>query len=55
MGEVADDMIDGACCSLCGTYFESEHGYPVLCLECWDEASQVDRKKYQKTIFDELE
>jgi len=47
MGEIADDMIKGACCSLCGCYFfltkdeadhtyESyEHGHPVSCKDCW--------------------
>ena len=36
MGEIADDMIEGACCSLCGEYFEEEHGYPVACEDCWE-------------------
>lgn len=52
MGEIADDYIEGACCSLCASYFESEHGYPVICQECWDEATLIDRKKYQKAIHD---
>lgn len=37
MGEIADDMIDGLSCSLCGIYFVEEHGYPVVCTDCWDE------------------
>lgn len=37
MGEIADDMIDGACCSLCNVYFIEEHGYPVVCSSCFDE------------------
>lgn len=36
MGEIAEDMIEGACCSICGQYFEDEHGYPVACEECFD-------------------
>jgi len=36
MGEIADDMINGACCSLCGVYFEEEHGYPVVCESCYE-------------------
>lgn len=42
MGEIADDMINGACCSLCGCYFVDqngeiyEHGYPVYCHDCYD-------------------
>lgn len=45
MGELAEDMIDGSCCSLCGCYFIAEnkddlvytHGYPVACWDCWEE------------------
>ena len=44
MGEIAEDMIDGSCCSLCGQYFEHPekdgiyvHDFPVACSECWDE------------------
>lgn len=49
MGEIADDMTNGACCSLCGQYFVKEinkdgadvpvmyeHGYPVSCRGCWE-------------------
>lgn len=44
MGEVADDMINGRCCSLCGQYFQHpkkqdrifEHGFPVYCSDCWE-------------------
>ena len=48
MGEVAEDMLDGSCCSICGQYFQSDrtdddgepmihsHGYPVVCKGCWD-------------------
>jgi hypothetical protein len=49
MGEIANDMIEGACCALCGQYFVREvnkdgadvpvmheHGYPVACKECWE-------------------
>jgi hypothetical protein len=42
MGEIADDIIDGSCCALCGQYFTNDggktlydHGYPVACKECW--------------------
>jgi len=48
MGEIADDMLDGSCCSLCGQYFEDlktsneeqsmiyTHGYPVYCKDCYE-------------------
>ena len=34
MGEIADDLIDGSCCSWCGIYFKGSYGYPVVCKEC---------------------
>lgn len=42
MSEIAEDMIDGSCCSLCGQYFTKNdklytHGYPVACWDCWEE------------------
>ncbi len=44
MGEIADEMINGESCSLCGCYFEDPenpgssyvHGYPVACKDCWE-------------------
>lgn len=44
MGEIAEDMIDGTCCTLCGQYFVYKkkpevlftHGYPVACKDCYD-------------------
>jgi hypothetical protein len=54
MGEIADDMIDGACCSLCGVYFEEEHGYPVLCTDCYEDCTDDEKQGYSKTEHDEL-
>ena len=55
MGEVADDMIEGRACSECGCYFADpwngdilyEHGYPVLCWDCWDEGSELPRAEVE--------
>lgn len=47
MGEYADDLIDGACCSLCQCYFEDDHGYPVVCKTCWHGMTKAERKGYQ--------
>lgn len=49
MGEIAEDMIEGCCCSQCGQYFADPddperlycHGYPVLCAECWVPGSEL--------------
>ena len=49
MGEIADDMVDGACCSRCGEYFEAETGYPALCDACYENASEEDKKHNQKS------
>ena len=43
MGELADDMINGLSCTGCGVYFESEHGYPVLCENCYDENESLPK------------
>lgn len=60
MGQIADDMIIGACCSLCGQYFIDEeneeeiyeHGYPVICKECWEFLTEEGKKNYQRAIKD---
>lgn len=50
MGEIAEDMIDGTCCSTCGCYFKDPgdeslftHGYPVECWDCWTKKSNLPR------------
>lgn len=58
MGQIADDMINGACCAICGQYFVGvisdiwdegpelfEHGYPVACYECWEEGCGYEKAK----------
>lgn len=56
MGEIADDMISGFSCSICGVYFEKEHGYPVVCNGCWEDLTPGLREKggHQKAIYPEL-
>ena len=54
MGEMADDLINGACCSHCGIYFEAEHGYPVLCTSCFFESSKEERAGIQRATEDEM-
>ena len=34
MGEVAEMMLDGTLCSVCGTYIGTDAGYPVTCDDC---------------------
>jgi len=61
MGEMADDMIDGACCSLCGVYFEAENGFPVVCCACWKDVGKrakgdppITEEGWQLTLESEL-
>jgi len=54
MGEIADDMVQGACCSQCGIYFDGEHGYPVLCAGCWNAATPKEREGLQKAHLEEF-
>lgn len=56
MGEIAEDMIDGSCCSLCGQYFQHPkadgiyvHDYPVVCWDCWDNLTAKEKKDYVKS------
>jgi len=58
---LAKDKLDGFSCFWCGVYFEKEHGYPVLCNDCWKRAllSYRNRKNIndhgiQKAIYTEL-
>jgi hypothetical protein len=43
MGQIADDMVNGACCELCGCYFEEEQGIPSVCNDCWEELSEEEK------------
>ena len=54
MGDVADDMVEGLCCSHCGTYFTEEHGYPVLCQDCYNDETEKERAGIQEALHDEV-
>ena len=53
MGEIADDMVNGACCSHCGVYFTEEHGYPVLCHSCYDSETPEERAGIQRSLYED--
>lgn len=54
MGEIAEDMIDGTACELCGQYFIDKddtlytHGYPVVCWSCWDDLDKKEKRVHTK-------
>lgn len=54
MGQIADDMICGLRCSLCGVFFREEHGYPVVCKTCWKDLTKEEKKMYQRATIKEL-
>ena len=37
MGEIADSIINGECCQICGEYFEEEFGFPATCDKCLED------------------
>ena len=54
MGDIADDLLNGACCSYCSQYFVDDHGYSVLCNDCWNKATKKEREGYQKATEKEI-
>lgn len=52
---LAEDLINGACCHWCGVYFEQEHGYPVLCNDCFDDDAEDSQEAgLQRAIYEEV-
>lgn len=45
MGEVANAMLDGTLCSVCGVHLGGDEGYPVTCRDC---DSEHDRGKAKR-------
>jgi hypothetical protein len=51
MGEIAESMLDGSCCEMCGEYLGEAVGYPQTCAGCGEfeprESSQ-DKRAYNR-------
>jgi hypothetical protein len=59
MGEIAEDIIEGRVCSLCGCFFAENgelytHQYPAVCWDCWDELKPSERKHHQRAEVETL-
>ena len=54
MGQIADDVADGAKCALCGVYFRKDHGHPVTCVECWNKPSTPGYEDWILSLADLL-
>lgn len=56
MGQIADDMINGCACQLCGCYFTDDdegiyqHDIPVVCFDCWEELDSEERMYYTRAV-----
>ena len=37
MGDMADAIVNGECCQVCGEFFEVPTGYPTSCRACENE------------------
>lgn len=48
MGEIADDMVDGNCCALCGVYFIRSNGCPAVCDDCFEEGCGYEESTWNK-------
>ena len=52
---IAEDMVDGDCCSWCGVFFELNgdayrHGSPLVCQDCFKQYRKEDRCGKQSAI-----
>ncbi len=44
MGEYAEMMLDGTCCSFCGEFIGTDNGYSTPCASCADDDYQTPPK-----------
>jgi hypothetical protein len=52
---ISEDMTSGLCCQWCGIYFEKEHGYPVLCKDCYNDDIEASRDlELKKATHEEI-
>ena len=48
MGDIADAVIEGMMCELCGVYLGIGPGYPRQCEDCQNEETQNGKNKSSK-------
>lgn len=54
MGQIAEDIVDGFQCSHCGICFIREHGFPVLCTNCFDQETEEERTGLPRATIKEF-
>ena len=52
MGDISEDIRSGFQCSECGTCFNEEHGFPVLCAGCFYDYPK-GRAPYSKAKYED--
>lgn len=50
MGDIADDMLDGTLCSVCGEWLGIEAGYPMMCPTCEKDANTKQDRREEKLL-----
>jgi len=53
MAQNANDMINGTSCTFCGVFFKKQHGYPVVCTDCFDDSTTDELTGLQKATNQE--
>jgi hypothetical protein len=56
MGDIADQIINGEACELCVMPFKNgyEHGYPVVCKDCWEGLTEEEKKMHQRALVNTI-
>ena len=51
MGDIADAMLDGDLCQVCGVYMENGSGFPQTCASCQREMRTFPNGRFAKVKF----
>jgi len=51
---IAEDIVCGLQCSHCGIRFRDEHGYPVLCKDCYKNEYEKEHAGLSKATIEEF-
>ncbi len=49
MGDIADMMLEGVLCQICGEYLGDGDGYPVTCSGC----QKTEKERMQEKVYPE--
>lgn len=49
MGEIANQMIEGKICTICGCKFKKQQEVPSVCPDCWKQLEPKDKNIHCKS------